>query len=227
MTDIPRPPSVPTFDASPRESAGDRDAVDPELLALPDPPRGQRNTTVAVLGFTALASLAMCAALARDASYAFSSSLPLEAGDLNHVALAEFRENAFARGHGLLGAAGAIRYERPFEGDSYRLMPVAGRTDLWAEIRVPSGQETNRFVPPSAFEGRLVRFDRAGLRHRGLAEVVKGTSRDLVPENAWLLVDGETPSRSRWAVTLVALFFGFAIWNLFGIARLVRRVRFE
>lgn len=221
---LPRPPSAPSFtDAS--DLPSDRDAIDPELLQLPDPPRGERNFTVVVMALTALVSLAMCLGLARDVAYAFAPSQAVELGDINHAQTGELKENVLVRGHGLLGAAGAIRYERPFEADSYRLMPIAGRTDVWAEVRVPSGQESGRFVPPATFEGRLVRFDRAGLRHRGLAEVVKGTSRDLVPGGAWLLVDGETPERSRWSVMLVAIFVGFALWNVLGILRLVRRVR--
>lgn len=218
----PPEPSAPSFlDPSLADAP---DAVDPELLELPDPPRKERNLTVAVLVITALASLAMCAALARDAAYAFAPSSSVDLGNLNSAPASAFGENVLVRGEGFVGAAGGIRYERPFEPDSYRLVPLAGRgqggADLWIEMRVPSGQETGRFVPPSQFEGRLVRFDRAGLRHRGLRGVA-----DAVPDNAWLLVDGETPDRSRWAVTLLALFFGFAVWNVIGISRLLRKVR--
>jgi hypothetical protein len=221
MSQLPRPSAPSYVDPARSES----DAIDPELLSLPDPPRGERNFTVAVLALAAIASLAMCGGLARDASYAFASTESRELGDLNHAAAGTFAENVLVRGEGLVGAAGGIRYERPFEADSYRLMPLAGRADLWVELRVPSGEESGRYVPPSAFEGRLVRFDRAGLRHRGLAAIASGTAGEKVAGAAWLLVDGETPERSRWAVTLVALFFGFAVWNLIGILRLVRRVR--
>lgn len=216
MSQLPRP-SAPSFVDAP---ASERDSVDPELLSLPDPPRRERNLTVAVLAITAAASLAMCAALARDAAFAFASNHAAELGDLNRAPAGAFAENALVRGEGLVGAAGGIRYERPFESDSYRLVPLAGRSDLWVELRIPAGQESGRWVPPSSFEGRLVRFDRAGLRHRGLGGVA-----DAVPGGAWLLVDGETPERARWAVTLVAIFLGFAVWNAIGIARLLRKVR--
>ncbi len=226
MSQLPRPSSPSFVDMPrPRVGAGDRAEVDPELLSLPDPPRVQRNTTVAVLAITALASLAMCSGLARDAAYALASTRTAELGDLNHAPSSAFAENVLARGEGLVGAAGGIRYQRPFESDSYRLMPLAGRSDVWVELRVPSGQESGRYVPPSSFEGRLVRFERAGLRHRGLGEVASGTGGATVSGAAWLLVDGETPERSRWAVTLVVLFLGFAFWNVLGIARLLRRVR--
>jgi hypothetical protein len=198
--------------------------VDPELLGLPDPPKKERTMTLVLLAVTALAALAMVFALRRDAAYAFVSPRAVQLGSLQSAATDTFSDNLFVNGSGMLGAAGAIRYERPFEGDSYRLSPVAGRQDLWVEVRVPAGQENARYVPPTRFDGRLVRLDRAGPRHRGLAKAAFDATGQEVPTNAWLLVDGESPSNARWAVALVALFLAFAMWNLAVIARLVRRV---
>jgi hypothetical protein len=96
---------------------------------------------------------------------------------------------------------------------------------VWVEIRVPEGVESDRFVPPTAFSGRLARFASAGPRHRGLASAIGELTSQKVPAGAWLLVDGETPAHARWAVALVALFVGFAAWNAVAIAKLVRRVR--
>ena len=198
-----------------RASAGE--PLDPELLELPDPPRRERTWTLALLIITALASVAMVLSLARDAAYAFAPNEPFDAGELLTIHPTDVGQNRLTMAHGMLGASGAIRYERPFEADSYRLAPVAGRSDLWVEIRVPSGQEGARFIPPSLFSGRLVRFDAVGPRHRSL--------RSYVPATAWLLVDGETPERARWSFALVVLFAGFAVWNAVTFVRLTRRVR--
>jgi hypothetical protein len=200
------------------------DEVDPELLALPDPPRAERTATLFILAFTAIAALAMVLMLARDAAYALASPTAADVGDLRTSAVTGFGENSFVRAHGMLAAVGAIRYERPFASDTYRVAPVAGRPDVWVEMRVPMGQETARFVPPSAFSGRLVRFDAAGPRHRGLRDAIAAASGAAVPPGAWLVVDGETPTDARWAVALVFLFLGFACWNLMAIQRLIRKV---
>ncbi len=209
---------------SQRLTEDDVDAVDPELLALPDPPRAERTATLFILGFTAVAALAMVFMLARDAVYALTSSTATDVGDLRSSPPTSFRENSFVRAHGMLAAVGAIRYERPFASDTYRVAPVAGRPDVWVEMRVPMGQETARFVPPSAFSGRLVRFDSAGPRHRGLRDAIAAASGAAVPPGAWLVVDAETPSDARWALALVFLFLGFAGWNLMAIQRLVRKI---
>jgi hypothetical protein len=199
--------------------------VDPELLALPDPPRRERTVTVALLVTTAFASIAMVVALAGDAAYAFGADAAVDLGDLRGAPADALVENRYVRAEGMLGAAGAIRYERPFESDSYRVSPIAGRPDLWVEVRVPVGSENARYVPPSHFAGRLVRFDRGGPRHRGLPAAVRDATGEPVPAGAWLLVDGESPASARWAVALVVLFGAFALWNLGAMARLLRRVK--
>jgi hypothetical protein len=199
-------------------------ALDPELASLPSPPRGERGRTLALLAATALASILMVGMLARDAAYAFAAPQVADLGDLRTAAPSALTMNEYARGTGMLGGAGAIRFERSLESDTFRLAPVAGRGDVWVELRVPAGVEPDRFVPPTSFAGRVVRFDASGPRHRGLAASVKELTGEVVPEGAWLLVDGEAPATARWAVALVAVFAIFAAWNALTIARIVRRV---
>ncbi|MGH7286172.1 MAG: hypothetical protein ACRELY_32025 [Polyangiaceae bacterium] len=217
----PLPAGLPAGSAS-RSETGDE--VDPELVALPDPPKSERSWTIVVLLVTVLASTAMMVSLVRDALYAVTPSNPADLGELHGAQINAALDNHYVRGEAMLGAAGAIRYERAFDSDSYRVAPVAGRPDLWVEIRVPDGQESSRFVPPTQFSGRLVRFAEVGPRHRGLQDAIAGIGGGQVPENAWLLVDGEPPVAARWAVSLVAMFFGFAMWNAVAIQRLLRRI---
>jgi hypothetical protein len=200
------------------------EAVDPELASLPEPPRRERSATLVLLALTALASLAMVITLARDAAYAFAPPSVAELGDLRVAPAASLVPNSYAHGEAMLGAGGSIRFERSFVADTFRVAPVAGRPDVWVELRVREGIDPERYVPPTSFTGRLVRFDAAGPRHRGLAGSVSELTGQPVPAGAWLLVDGESPAQSRWAVALVVLFAGFALWNALAIGRLVRKV---
>jgi len=202
-----------------------KEEVDPELLDLPDPPKQGRTLTVALLVVTALASVAMLLALRRDAAYAFVSADARDVGDITTSAPGAFVENQYVHGAVMLGAGGAIRYERPLVSDSFRLMPVAGRDDVWVEVRVPPRGENQRWIPPAQVSGRLVRFETAGPRHRGLVDAVKETKQRDVPKEAWLLVDGAAPSDARWAVLLSVMFACFAAWNAFATAKLLRRVK--
>lgn len=222
---------VPDSQASPPPISGQgpssfsEDELDPELLALPDPPKQGRWATVALLAMTALASAAMVFALRRDVAYAFANPIPRDVGDLAQVSFEGMEGNELVHGRAMLGAAGAIRYERPFESVSFRLAPVVGHPNVWVELQVPEGAESGRFVPPQEFSGRLVRFSKAGPKHRGLQRSIAESTGHVVPEGAWLLAEGERPANARWAVALVLLFGAFAGWNVVTLARLLRRVK--
>jgi len=174
---------------------------------------------------TALFALVMIVALAGDVRYALTSADPYDVGDLTHFVPDASFSNRFVRGTGLLGAAGAIRYERPMERDSFRLAPVAGNDKVWVEMRVPASVESVPFVPPSTFVGRLVPLGKAAFRYRGLRRSVQEVTGADVAADAWVLVDGATPTSSRWTVALAMLFAVFAAYNLVTIARIVRPVR--
>lgn len=198
---------------------------DPELSALPAPPKRERTITVALMLLTAALSLLMMGALFSEARYALAPGTPGDAGDLASFSPSFEMTNRYVRATALLGTEGAIRYGRAAEGDSFRLAPVAGNLKLWVEIRVPEGFEGPRFVPPTLFAGRLVPFDAAGIRHSFLRAAVMEQTKVDVPKDAWLLIDGSSPRASRWAVALSILFAGFALWNGVGVVRLLKRVR--
>lgn len=198
---------------------------DPELLSLPAPPKRERSAAVVAMLLTAVAAVWMAVSLLGEARYALTPGRPTDLGDLGPLRPTADLENRYVHASGLLGTAGAIRYGRAAEGDSFRLAPVAGNPGVWVEIRVPEGFEGPRFVPPTQFAGRLVPFKKAGIRHVGLGNAVREQSEVRVTEDAWLLIDGSSPRASRWAVALVALFFGFALWNVAGVARVLSRVR--
>ena len=198
---------------------------DPELLALPSPPKRERTATIMVMVVTALATLALAWSLRGEAGYSVSSGQPIEAGDLSKLTPSASVDNRYVRGNALLGATGAIRYGRAAEGDSFRLAPVAGNEKLWVEIRVPEGFEGPRFIPPSSFAGRMVPLRDAGLRHAMLRGEVHDKAGVTIPDDAWVLIDSTSPRASRWALLLVALLVGFAAWNVLGVIRLIARVR--
>lgn len=223
-------PSTPTSLTAPEGPAepGARDAMgelDQDLIALPAPPKRERGVAVVTMLLTAAAAVWMAVALGGEARYALTPGRPAEVGDLSAIHPGADLKNRYVQATGLLGTAGAIRYGRAAEGDSFRLAPVAGNPDVWVEIRVPEGFEGPRFVPPTNFAGRLVPFRRAGIRHAGLAAAVRDQTEVRVPEGAWLLIDGSSPRASRWAVALALLFTGFAVWNVAGVVRILSRVR--
>ncbi len=209
------------------QRVGESADTDPELTALPGPSRRGRTVTVLVLALAAAAALAMAAALRGEVAYALSPGSPASIGDLRTVGAETLaaNENRLVRAEGMLGVAGGIRYERLLVEDTFRTLPVAGRADVWVDLRVPAGQENGRWEPPPSLTGRLVRFASVGPRQRGLAIAIEQSTHVPVPAGAWLLVDGEAPEGARWSIVLALLFAGFAVWNVAAIGRITRKVR--
>ena len=168
------PPTAPEFPLHLAPSGKDREAeddFDPELEALPGAAKRERTWTIVLLAVTILASLAMTFSLLLDAAYAFAPDQPVDLGDVQAPSIDGSDgtlDNHFVRATAMLGAAGALRYERAFSSDSYRVAPVAGQKDVWVEIHMKDGEESSRFIPPTSFAGRLIRFSEVGPRHRGL-----------------------------------------------------------
>lgn len=203
------------------------DRPDPDLEALPEPRRPGRTLTLVTMAATTLFSLAMVFALRGEAAYALHEGAPVELGNLTELELRPELANAWVHGDGLLSGVRAIRYQRPLDGRDYgyRLAPIAGNERIWVQVNVPEGMEGPRFVPPTSFVGRLIPMSKAGIRHSGLPGAAESAKIGKLPESAWLLVDGESPATTRWALGLIALFLGFAAFNVWGLTRLLRPAR--
>lgn len=210
------PPSAPDM-----RRASDEMTSDPELLALPTPPRRIRTVSLLAMTLTMLVALSMVWALRGELRYAFRSAEPMPMGELARLVPDPALADAFVHGTGRLDEGSAIRYERFLEPDAFYVARVVGNPGLWVELRQPSAEPV---IPQTSFVGRLVPLASAGLSYRGLASrIEEGASADVGRE-AWLLVEGRAPASSRWAIALASVLLLFAGWNLLQLLRLGRRV---
>jgi hypothetical protein len=196
----------------------------PELAELPPPRRPWRRATLVTLASGAVASVLFAAAVVPDVRYSLRGGAARDIGELERLAPGRELADAWVRGEGRLSVTNAIRYRRPLERDSYRLASVDDNPRVWVQIRVPEGEEHPRFVPPDSFVGRLVPISKLGLRQRGLADAVSAAGLPPLREDAWLLVDGESPAALRWVLGLLALLLAFAAFNVVGLVRLLRPI---
>lgn len=196
-----------------------------DLAGLPAPRRPFRRLTFGVMIVTALASIGLLLGLRGELSYSFSGGRPADVGELSRVQLDEQRSNTWVRAEGELSTTDVIGYQRPLDRDLYRLARVEGTDRVWVELRVPREADDARFIAPSSFVGRLLPVSLAGLRYGALPDALVDAGREPLPRDAWLLIDGEAPAGTRWALGLGALLVAFAAFNLLGLARLAQRVR--
>jgi len=219
---MPRYPSTPELLAS--RAASDHDL---DLEALPAPRRPWRRATLAALALSALGSLALAFALRGEAVFALESGPPVDVGELSRFHATSANANTWVHGNGTLRADGAVRYARPLENDTYRLARIEGNDKLWVQVSVPddpADPEGAHFVAPTSFVGRLIPVSRAGIRHGVVRAAVSDAWQGRVSDDAWLLVDGEAPQTTRWALGLCALFLGFATFSVIGLAKLTQKV---
>lgn len=217
---MPRYPSTPDVLGSPAAS-------DHDLEALPAPRRPWRRATLAALALSAIGSLVLAFELRGEAVFALEQGPPVDLGELEQLHPNAGHDNIWVHGNGTLRADGAVHYARPLEHDTYRLAQVEGNRKLWVQVSVPedaSDPEGTHFVPPTSFVGRLIPVSRAGLRHGVVRAAVGDAWQGTVPDDAWLLVDGEAPQTTRWALALCALFIGFATFSVFGLVKLTQKV---
>ena len=111
---------------------GEGEELDPELEALPGPPRRARTVTIALLALAAASALAMAVSMRREVAYAFALIRPCFSGIWGspRPRFSPRTKTVWSRVDALLGAAGGIRYERPLHEDTFRAVPVVGRADL-------------------------------------------------------------------------------------------------
>jgi hypothetical protein len=202
--------------------------IDPELVALPGPPRQERTISLLLMAVTGLLAAFMAVALAGDVKYAFAGSAPEALGDLGRLSPTEAMSNTFVRADGVLRREGGVRYRRPLESDEFQLVPVSGNDRVWVELRLPaaaSGTSSPHATPPVTFVGRLLPVRDIAFGWGGLRRFLSATAGMPIPPDAWVLVDGATPVASQWTVALAALLVLFAGYNLVTIARILRPAR--
>jgi hypothetical protein len=196
--------------------------IDPELEALPEPRRPWRRTTLATMAITAVASVYLAYQLLPLVTYATRGGAPAELGSLTGVQQYENDEGAWVHATGVLAARGA-EYRRPLDSDRYRVVQVENNPRMWVELRIPKDIEPEHYVAPNSFVGRLTPIRRAGIRHASLPQAIDSALGKPPQDDAWLLIDGESPASTRWAAALSALLVAFAAFNLWGLFHLLRR----
>jgi len=198
--------------------------TDEDLAALPAPRRRFRTVTLVVMTITTLASLFLAVSLRGELVFSLQGGSPQDLGELSPSVLERATANLWVRGEGALSTTEVFRYFRPLESDAYRLARVEGNPELWVELRVPRDADGARFVAPGSFVGRLVPVQTAGLRYSALGEAATEAGQRMSPQ-AWLLIDGESPTSTRWVLGIQALLLGFSAFNVIGILRLSRPIR--
>lgn len=180
--------------------APDGDAVDPELLALPAPPRGRRMVALVSMALVAVAALAFALSLRHDIAYFFSDGETIALGDVQALDPARLAPNTTVRIEGTPMISRAARYRRVLTGERRVVFPLAGQRTVYVET-----EDTPAALGHATFTGRLVTFSQLGGRMDAVERYLDAGLGLPVSGDSFLVVSGASPSGSAWAV-LAALF---------------------
>ena len=200
---------------------------DPELEQLPSPRRPWRRTTIFSLLSCFFVSVALLMGLLGDFAFSTRRGPPRELGNLANLSPTSGQVNQWIKAEGELAEHGGIRYKRPFDADSFRLVPIEGNDRIWVQVRVPAGYEDEHFVPPNAFVGRLLKANSSGIRYSALRQAVAdaGWPSSQMPNEACVLVDGESPAALRWVLAVAVILLGSAGFSLWATSSVLRPAR--
>jgi hypothetical protein len=193
-----------------------------DLVTLPAPDRRVRTITLVAMAACALAAGLLAWSLLPEARFVLREPDLVDVGRLADAELRAGEEGSFARAGVAVQDAQTVSFRRTLDPGSWRV--ARDGEGRWVAYLVPDEVAGPRFVPPALVAGRLVRVSEAGVRFRGLEAALERVSGKDEAES-WLLVDGEDPNDMSWVLGLEALLAAFVIFNLAGMARLLRRVR--
>jgi hypothetical protein len=194
-------PSVPEPGPGPDPGA---DGPDPELLALPRPPKGRRFLAMTSMGAVVLAALALLLHVRKDAAYRFADARPTELGDVTAVELSALESNRYVRVRGTPMLSRMVRFERSLSGQRYAVFPLAGQRQIFVQVPLDALEDPAR-AAQGEFRGRLLTFGELGGRFRSV-RLYLARQMDLpVTAESFVVLAEEPPSSYSWAVGLCAL----------------------
>jgi hypothetical protein len=197
----------------------DRDAVDPELLALPAPPAGRRIATLGLMATVVVASLALATSLRHDLGYFFSRAEVVDLGPVGSVEPATLRPNSYVRIQGTPMAAGSVRYRRIVTGETYVVSALAGQRTVF--VHMPASLERSG---RTELAGRLVTFGQLGGRLRAVQELLASELDMPVTSESFVILVDEAPSSYAWALALVLLCALFVVLDVVLVLRWFRPI---
>lgn len=200
----------------------DREAVDPELLELPAPPRGRRLTALVLMAAVVVASMALVVAIRHDLAYFFAPARTVDLGDARSLDPATLEPNTYVRIQGTPMMSRTVRVRRTLTGGTHLVFPLAGQRTVYVQV-----EEAPEALARSEFSGRLVTFSQLGPRV-GAVEGYLEEELDLpVSGESFLLLAGESPSSYAWALLLALICVLVVLFDVVLILRWFRPLERE
>ena len=182
--------------------------LDPELLALPAPPRGRRLTAMVLMAAVVGLSLGLMTSVRSDISYALRSDHAAVLGPAIKLEPATLPSNAYVVVSGTPMLSGMVRFNSGLLGSTeYVVFPLAGQRNVFVQVRADTLRDP-RTASSTEFAGRMVRFGELGGRFRVVREFLAQRMGMPVSAETSLVVADDPPRGHAWSL----FFAGFCVF---------------
>lgn len=210
--------------APPIVPAGTLSEVDPELLALPAPPRGRRLLAMTLMAAVVGLSLGLLSSVRSDLAYAFSPERAIDVGDAKAVVPGALASNRYVRVSGTPMVSGMVRFKSGVFGTEHVVFPLAGQRNVFVQVEAASLRDP-KMGARSEFAGRLSTFDELGGRFRVVREFLSKRMDMPISGETYLVVADDPPGTHTWALLFAAFCVGVVGLNIWLFSRWFRPLR--
>ena len=180
------------------------DEVDPELLALPAPPRARRFVAIGLMALVAVAAMALIASIRADIQYFFATPRAVDLGDVSAVRPVDLVPNTFVRISGSPMASHTVRFQRMLSSTTYSIFPLAGQRNVFVQVTTDDPDAARRRAR-TEFTGRLVTFGQLGGRYSEIRSYLHGALGLPVTAESFVVLADEPPGSYGWALAIALL----------------------
>ena len=202
--------------------------LDPELLALPAPPRGRRLWAMTLMAAVVALALGLASSVRSDMAYALHAMDGGRAkvlGDAVHLDPALLPSNAYVVVRGTPMLSGMVRFEAGlFGADDYVVFPLAGQRNVFVQVPADSLRDP-RTAASTEFSGRMVTFGELGARFRVVREFLAQRMGMPVTAETYLVVADDPPGSHAWSLFFGAFCLAVVALNVWLFSRWFRPIR--
>jgi hypothetical protein len=188
--------------------------LDPELVALPAPPRGRRLWAMVLMAAVVALALGLVSSVRSDIAYALRPDRAELLGDALRLEPASLPSNAYVVVRGTPMLSGMVRFEAGLLGGEYVVFPLAGQRNVFVQVPAETLRDP-RTAASTEFAGRMITFGELGGRFRVVREFLARRMGMPVTGETFLVVADDLPHGHSWSLFFAAFclaIVGLNVW---------------
>ncbi|HET8936131.1 MAG TPA: hypothetical protein VFN67_21945 [Polyangiales bacterium] len=198
--------------------------LDPELAALPAPPKAQRLWAMTLMAGVVAMAIGLATSVRSDMAYALLPDRAELLGEAVHLDPANLPSNAYVVVRGTPMLSNMVRFESGLFGAEHVVFPLAGQRNVFVQVSAESLRDP-RSASSTEFAGRMVTFGELGGRFRVVRQFL--AARMDLPVNAetFLVVADDPPSGHAWSLFFGAFCVAIVALNVWLFSRWFKPIR--